>query len=223
MTWRFRQRGELIAADRFARLATELSQVGARPDVIAMTREAADDELRHADLCGALVDAYLQRPLAPMPLPTGPLGSPALSQRDRVLYEMVAFCCVTETLNSALLVETLQVCTEPTIHDTVRAILKDEVRHARVGWIHLTSERGDGRGTFLAEMMPAILTEAGAEEIGVGEPVVPPELAAYGELGAQTRREIFAQALTEVIIPGLEAVGLESAPTRQFLAGWRSA
>lgn len=221
MTWRFRQRGELIAAERFARLALELAQLGARADVVSMTHEAAEDERRHADLCGSLVDRYLRRPLKPMPLPMGPLGADELSQRDRVLYEMVAFCCVTETLNSALLVETLRVCKEPMIHDTVRAILKDEVRHAKVGWTHLASERGEGHGAFLAAMMPAILVEAGAEEIGVGETVVPPELAAYGELNAETRRQIFTQALTEVIIPGLVALGLDPEPTQEFLADWQ--
>src|SRR5262249_7093530 len=53
--WSYRHHAELEAADRFARLASRLSETGARAEIVEMARSAASDEARHATLCADLV------------------------------------------------------------------------------------------------------------------------------------------------------------------------
>src|SRR6187200_3408196 len=53
--WAFRARAEVEAAARFSRLASRLSDVGARVEVVRMAESASSDEVRHAELCAELV------------------------------------------------------------------------------------------------------------------------------------------------------------------------
>lgn len=222
-TWRFRERGERIATQRFSRLAEELASVNALPEVIALAHQAVEDETRHTRLCTVLWEQYTTKAFAPFPpLTAPPLGPPSLPLRERLLYEVVAFCCLTETLNASLLLATLHIARCPQIRDTLRDILRDEIQHGRIGWAHLAAERAAGRGDFIAEAIPAMLREAGAEEIGDANDTLRSgdTLAAYGELSAELRMKVFREAIRDVIVPGLEEVGIRPQPTLEFLSSW---
>jgi hypothetical protein len=96
-----------LAARRFASLAERLSSVSAKELVIQMASDASADELRHADQCDALA-AHLGG-LSPAPrgaaIHAREVAPSGLLPRERVLYEVVAMSCITETLGAALLGE----------------------------------------------------------------------------------------------------------------------
>src|SRR5262245_22679124 len=135
--WRARHRFELDAAARFERLAHEMTELDARPEVIAMARQAAEDEVRHAELCGELV-AHFGGPTPSRALSTAPqISPPELDARGRLLYEVVALACVTETLSTALLGALVDQASDPVVRKAMHSILCDEVQHSRLGWAHL--------------------------------------------------------------------------------------
>ena len=108
-TWVFRARGERDAACHFAWLHEVLPSVDANPVVVGMASAAIEHELTHGHLCekiAARYGAFLEpfEPEGPMAIETPQEYSP----RERVLYAVVAFCAITETLNACLLTEVLK-------------------------------------------------------------------------------------------------------------------
>ncbi len=118
-----------------------------------------------------------------------------------------------------MLSDTLHFATEPVIRDAVRAILKDEVSHSRMGWAHLEAERQHGRGDFLSHAFVSMFEQAGVDEIFDPEDRLrdSPALAAHGELSLDRRTGIFRGAVGELILPGWEAAGLDISAARTWL------
>jgi hypothetical protein len=219
-TWTFRAHAERSASLRFERLARELRQAGAPSVVIDLAETAVTDEIRHAGLCDSLAQAYSHEgsvhecdPAAP-----APLGPPGLGEHDRLLFEVVAFCCFTETLNTAMLVETLKGVREPQIRAAVQEILRDEVQHSRLGWAHLAAMRAQDRGDFLSETLPYMFETADVAAIFTEDlRREDPRLAFYGELCQAQRVGIFHAAMRDVVFPGLEAQGVRTEAGRAWL------
>jgi hypothetical protein len=217
--WAFRAGAERQAAMRFERLAGELADVGAQPEVTALAARAADDERRHVRLCTALADAYGGATEPESAQDSGAIGPTTLSFRDRVLYEVVAFACVTETLNTSLMTVALERARVPAVRSVLREILRDEVRHARVGWAHLAAEVGLGRGRFIADALPRMLEGAVREELF--SPAPPHRESAalelHGELPETERLRIFEQTAAHVLEPGLALHGIDTGPLRRWI------
>lgn len=206
--WRHRETVELEASAAFARLARELAAVGAAPVVVAMAAEAAGDERDHAVRCRAIVDR-----LGPELSPVAPragveLGPRTLPPRRRALYAAVAMSCVTETISAALLVEMRACATDPVVAETVQHILRDEVRHSRLGWAHLAAEAAAGDVSWLAPHIAPMLRAAVSDDVAVTSAATgAPE---FGVLPAAKVRAIVTTAVSEIIAPGLRAHGIEA-------------
>ena len=218
-TWAFRARSEREATLRFTRLAEELTEVGAEAVVVAMAHEAAADEARHAIDCSEVAKLYG----VPGDDPPGPVhraGPPHLSQRDRVLYEIVAFACITETMNVSLLTGVMETATVPAVRDAAKRIVKDEVQHSRLGWAHLSAEAAKGRGGFLGECLPLMLGVA-VEDVLFAADTAPenPALLAHGELPLRSLRGLFVSTLEEVVLPGLATAEARAVAERVRAAG----
>jgi hypothetical protein len=222
--WRARAVAELEAAARFDRLATELREVGAVTPVVDMARAAAEDERRHATLCRRLARHFggpaLVEIAPPPPRPVGPRG---LGQRERVLFEVVAMGCVTETLSAAILGGLVERASDPEARAVMLEILRDEVRHARLGWAHLAAERARGVGDVISSHLPAML-EATVNDALLAAPATKdatdPDAAALAGLGSLpigVRRHLFEETLCHVIFPGLEHVGIDTRGARGWL------
>ncbi len=218
--WRSRQRFELEAGLRFARLAIELEQVGAHPTVVMQAQNAARDESRHAALCrslamhfGARDDTHAPR----VPMRVAPSG---LTPREAVLYEVIALSCVTETLSTALLGDLVERASDDMSRSALQSILKDEVQHARLGWGHLAAESRNGAANVVRDYLPAMLSatvKEGELFSRCPEPAVAEELPALGALTRRQRRDIFCRVLNEVVFPGLEQFGVDASGGRQWL------
>ena len=218
-TWAFRTRAEIEAAARFARIATELSEVGATPVVIRGAEGASADEQRHRDLCAKLAAQWGEpNALSHVP-PRERIGRSEMDQRDRLLWELVAVCCISETMNVALMTRCLEVVKDDEIRSTLHELLKDEVRHARLGWAHLAAERAAGRGQFLGDVLPLLL-EASVEPGFLEGTLATPwtdALYHYGELPWAELVQIYRDTLHLVVFPGLDAAGIETSKGRAWL------
>lgn len=221
--WAQRAEEELVAAERFERLADELDRFGAAPEVVALARQAGPDERRHHKLCLALAkrlgvhDATLRGPRArTTPVPLSPRG---LTGRERTLYEVVAMSCVTETLSAALLGVMAERATDEAVRETVRSVLRDEVQHSRVGWAHLAHESPAGCADTVRDLLPAVLSGTVGDALFVegGDDAEAPALSGYGVLSRAESAAIFAETMRGVVFPGLERFGVDAAKARQWL------
>jgi hypothetical protein len=150
---------------------------------------------------------------------TAPAG---LEAAESALYEIVALSCVTETLSTALLGELVARASDPVCRDIMRAILKDEVNHSRLGWAFLAEQHARGLhdcvGTHLAKMLDATLGAELFQDAGPPDPRLT-ELAGLGSLEQPERRRIVREALAQVIFPGLEQFGIDTTLGRRWSTG----
>jgi hypothetical protein len=218
-TWAFRTRAEIEATARFARMAEDLAEIGAAEVVVRGAADASKDEARHRDLCAALAAKWGEPNARDHVPPRTRVGRSDMDARDRLLWEMVAVCCISETMNTALLGRCLEVATDPEIRSTLHDLLKDEVRHARLGWAHLAAERSAGRGAFLADVLPLAL-EASIEP-GFLEGTMPlpwtDGLYDYGELPLSELVQLYRDTMEFVVLKGLDAVGIDTSKGRAWL------
>jgi rubrerythrin len=218
--WRARRAFELDAAVRFARLSDELTALQAGAEVVALARQAADDERRHAQLCADLVTYFggqVTDAAAPAAAPVSPSG---LVPRERLLYEVVALACVTETLSTALLGTLVERATDDVVRRTMHEILRDEVQHSRLGWAHLAGEHAHGARDVVGAHLPAMLRATVREELFTEEGEHPQQEALSG-LGALSRRDridVCVATMTSVVFPGLERFGVDTSRGRRWLA-----
>jgi hypothetical protein len=207
--WAFRYKVEVEAALRFDALASKLSGFDPSSPVIAMLRDAAEDERRHVELCRALAAKPLTTPAALTPI--APDGA---SPRDGVLYEMMAACCIAETESVATLTALLEHPMRDDIGKVVREIAGDEVRHAKMGWAHLAREAASRQVGFAGAWLPAMLQGSVAEGFDAqgGD-----ELYAWGVLPPAHKRALFDATLKDVVVPGLAHFGVDTAPALEWM------
>lgn len=218
--WQRRYRVEIEAMLRFERLALELQALGGLDPVIQRAATAADDERRHALLCSQLIEHFGEDvPVLPSMDPK-PLRLPKATARECLLYEVVALCCVTETLSTALLGTMREVASDDATLSTMRTILKDEVRHSQLGWAHLAAEHAAGCRDVVGQRLAAMLAETVQAELFSALPEHPlqSQLDGFGMLGRQKRCEIFVETMDQVVFPGLARYGVDVAGGRDWLA-----
>jgi rubrerythrin len=213
-TFADRVAGEREARARFLRLAIELEATGAERAVIDLARRAADDEQRHAIAFAAWAGELGRAtdPYAPFDAPR--VGRVDLPDTERVLLEVVSLCCLAETVATAVLGAALDTVEVPLVKDRLHEILKDEVRHAKLGWAHLASQRAQKRGAGIAAALPAVL-EAGVPLARLQTSVWPlaPEL---GLLPKTTLLDLLRGVLADVVFPGFERYDVDTAPARAW-------
>jgi hypothetical protein len=218
--WAYRAELEQLAAARFERLAGQMAATGCDAELVAIAREAAVQERTHVRLCGELAERFGGRVarVAGEPAEIAPAG---LAPRDRVIYEVVAFCCVTETANAAVVTAGADDIDDAAVRRAIRTILADEVQHSRLGWRFLaTHELADAQRAWLGGYLPHMLRGTVRDEL-FGDPptVVGDERAMerYGTLPVAGRRRAFLDGMREVLLPGLALHGIDIAPGAAFL------
>jgi hypothetical protein len=220
--WAFRASVEEQDALRFERLSHEVSGFDARSPVVEMLHKAAQDEQRHAEHCWRLTAFFGGQGRTEKPMVPKKLSPASLGPRQSTLYEMMATCCVAETESLATLTSLVPTCNAD-IQAVLRELARDEVRHAQMGWAHVSREISvhqiDAR--FLGPLVPLMLEGtatpalfAPAESAWADDEAI----GAFGVLTHSQKRSIFVSTLREVIIPGLEALGIESGAAQQWLS-----
>lgn len=218
--WSYRLQSEIEAAERFRALAPVLEEFGSSRAIIDMVEAAGDDELRHVSLCEELVRHFGGTVTPSSPSPLRPIAPTELSGADRVLYEVVALSCVTETLSTALLGELVAQARDSACKQAMHSILRDEVNHSRLGWAFLAEQHASGARDCVGAYLPRLLDAT----LGAGflQAVDQPdhrrdELAGLGSLRLNERQRIVRETLAQVIFPGFERFGVDTRSARRWL------
>jgi hypothetical protein len=217
--WRFRWRVERDAEARFDLLARRLDALGPSARLAPLARRAAADERRHAVHCARLA-AELGAPVAEPPPPLVPVAPPGLEEADAVTYEVVAACCIAESVSVAVLTALLPAARAPGLREVLHELAADEVVHARLGWAHLSLAAARGGVAFLAPLLPAMLAGSVDEDLfGAVEPAREDEaLLLAGVLPHGQKRALWVGALEEVVLPGLAGAGVDVGAAREWLS-----
>lgn len=219
--WAFRCKVELEADIRFARLSRRLAALGAPKLLVELSQRASEDERRHAMLCREVAREYGHAAAESVDEGDVPDIAPRrLSERQKVLYELVASCCITETESMSVLTTLLHAARGGWMKGVLQEIARDEVSHSRLGWAFLASEHSSTSVQFLGALVPDMLEGTVTE--GLFAQAAPRfedlELLQHGVLPHSTKREIFIQTLQDVVFPGLQFHGIDTEPGRAWLA-----
>ena len=216
---------EREAEVRFARLADRLARLGVAQSLVELARRASLDERRHAALCARMAARHGEVVEERGPPRPAEIAPPHLTARQRVLYEVVAACCVTETESMGVLTELLARARDVELRRVLRELAADEVRHSRLGWALLAAEHARGGTAFLGPLVPAMLE--GSIDADLFRPASrnrdDEALLEHGVLPHLLKREVFTRVLEEVVFPGLERFGVDPAPAKAWLERKRSA
>jgi hypothetical protein len=218
--WLFRLGVEREAAVRFARLTADLVELGAASALVDLASRAAEDEQRHARICAEQAARCGEPPPAGVPVRLADIAPEGLYPRGRVLYEIVAACCITETESMGVLTTLLGRARHGEMRRVLRELAEDEVRHSRLGWAHLASEHARGVTSFLAPLIPRMLSGTVTPDLFRASPPEEDEeaLLDHGVLPHRLKREVFVRTLEEVVFPGLETFGVDAGAARAWLA-----
>lgn len=221
-TWAERAQSELGASRRFRELADGLQAVGVQEKLIVLVARAVRDEEEHAFLCAKMARELGHETGFAEPEGTHASASPSWTDRpaarERVLLDVVSMCCITESFNTSLL-HTLYSRTEAgPVRDLLHRILKDEVRHAQIGWAVLGAELQRGDCSFVAdhleEMLDASIRDVVFQTVAVADDA---ESLSLGVLPRSQRRAHLCTTLDEVIVPGFAHFGIDTSA----MTAWR--
>lgn len=215
-TWRARMVNEHISARVFAALVPQMMAAGVAARHLHEVARFVQEELRHGVQCASVVHALGGDASAELPplaaVPTHDDAEPL----EALLRNLITICCLHETVAVALIDAEWQRSGPPELQETLRAILADEVGHARFGWAllgelaeRLTPELKQRLGDYLV----AAFRHLREHELAhlSPQPTLSERSEAYGVCDGNEARELFAATVRTVIIPGLEVHGLPAA------------
>jgi hypothetical protein len=207
--WERRAASELHVGGAFAAIARELLETGAEPEVLRLAARAVSDEVTHAEICRRIAAQLLGRDVA-WP-PPGAVDVPAYAGAGGAhlpALHVVGMCCINETIAAAFLEASLLRARPPLIRRALRALLRDEVDHARLGWAHLASRWVDDATRAEVERWLAPMVRAQVETC-LRAPS-PEGLAEHGVLGPEDTRSAVLGAVRDLVIPGLARAVLDT-------------
>lgn len=136
--WLERMAAEHRSFPVFAGLATQLAEAGATLDAEAVMLRMAADEVRHAALCGTVVEALGGEPTCVVERAVAPLARhPGCSPEERALRNVIYTTCLSEMVAVARFVDSLDAMDCPYLADCTRRLLADEVLHGQFGFHYL--------------------------------------------------------------------------------------
>lgn len=220
--WAHRSAAELMSCARFERLAAGLAHIGAPVALTLLARNGAADERRHAALCATAAARF---GAVAMPTAPAPVWRPLVTADD-VLRDAVSFCALSESLNATLMAVSLQRTTDDGLRRLLRALLTDEVQHARLGWAVLNWQASSRSCAFLDPWLLPTLQAAVADELLVAADGAdahndtPSEAAvALGILSASERLALIVATLRDVVFPGLTQAGIDCDGASAWILG----
>ncbi len=216
--WPLRAAEELRSALIYRALVAASRAAGLPAPWPARFAEVVRGEVRHARLC-ATVGARLGA--ARPPYDAGPVRArlaPLVDPITRTGALLCAEVAIGETISMTLFRAGRRSATEPLARAALESILRDEVRHQRLGWDGLAvlwpllaPARRDALQREATSALAASEQQIAApvlRRLEAGEPFDP----AYAELGVlapETRVEAFYAAIEQLVVPHLDRIGLD--------------
>jgi hypothetical protein len=214
-TWLARMVNEYSSATVFEALAAQLAHARLPDATVAECAAFAAEERRHGVLCGAVVEALGGAARAPLPArPTFP-DHADVAPLEGALRNVLSVCCLSETVAVALIGAERLEMPEGELRALLTRIYADEVGHSRFGWRVLAGHL-PALDALAHRRLGAYLTVA-FDHLERHElahlPLAscpPPEGRALGLCRGDDARTLFYQTVEEIVVPGLEALGLEA-------------
>jgi hypothetical protein len=215
-TWRGRMINEHGSARVFDALAVQMEHAGFSASKVAEVRGFANEERNHGVMCGAVVEALGGVADAPaLPYEPFPLHEDATSPVEAVLRNAASIGCLSETVAVALIGAERIDMPEGPLHALLTDIWSDEVGHARFAW-RLLGEEVPKLSEAAKRSLSAYLAVAFAnvEEHELAhlplEALSQPGGDALGLCNGSDARALFYSTILRVIVPGLNALGLDA-------------
>lgn len=197
----------------FARFALQLLAVGAPPALLQQTSQAMSDETRHAQLAFGLARRFGALDVGPGPLQVQ--GSLDELDLKSITLTTLLEGCIGETVAALCAKLALEHVRDAELQAVLTTIAQDESNHALLAWRFVQWAIG---------MQPALGTDVLAlarqqlqlaQEANVHAAPEEDALLAYGVVGDAAYAQLRAAALSDVILPCLEALAAppESIPT----------
>jgi len=215
-TWRGRMVNEHGSARVFDAIADQLRAAGFDEDVVDECAGFAEEERTHGVLCGAVVEALggeaVARALEDEAIPQ----HADVGAREAVLRNLISVSCLSETIAVALIGAERLEMPPGALRDLLTRIYADEVGHARFGWrivnaeVRALSPEAKRRMSLYLRVAFGHLERHELAHLPADR-CPPREGAALGLCSGAAARELFYSTVETVIIPQLEAVGLEAA------------
>jgi len=209
--WAMRAGLELSVCAGYTIIIRELLETGAEKPVLQLCCEAAADEIGHAQLCLDLAERIDGRKRAwPAPASlhvpnyTGLASGPLLTA-----LHLVAMSCLNETIACVRLLEAIALAECPSAKHALQLILSDEIGHARSGWAHLASRHVTAAMKLqIAARVPDLIEASMTSLIEENASIPTEEFAIWGLPSVDVARAHAQKAVSEIVIPGFERLGL---------------
>lgn len=214
-TWRGRMVNEFTSAAVFEGLAAQIRAANLDPALAAECERFAAEERRHGVLCGAVVEALGGEAVAHRPARDAYPVHADVDPREGLVRNLLSISCSSETVAVALIGAERLEMPEGSLRELLTTIWADEIGHARFGWrlvAQVVPTLDDAARERLSAYLAVVLAHLEAHELahlpdGDGPP---PEGAALGLCSGRDARRLLYETIDEVILPGLEAVGLQA-------------
>lgn len=220
--WQERGASELKVGGSFAAITAEVLVHGTPDTALKLLSRAVRDEVHHAEIAVDMAARYrgdqvLWPPPATFPVPAFEPAGPRL----RATLLVIALCCINETLACGILEGQLSIARSPLTRAALHSVLADEIDHARAGWAHVASahvtedmKKEIGGGGWLPRLLHGRLKDL----VDVDSPFPGERHPEHGILTRAARKQIVATALRDVVFPGFERAGFETASARDWAA-----
>lgn len=203
------------AARYFRQVLRDFAALDTAAPLVALAERALADEEKHGHW-GRDWAVFFGHPDSSDPVAsrTKPFALPGLSERSNRVVR-VAFCALTETVGCHVLAAVRPRITFEPLRNVNREHLGDEVVHARIGWSFLATLEGADR-ELVRHTMPILLRLLPQACCEGPEDNRYDHLIPWGYFTPDCLHAAHRQALREVILPGLDHLGLS--PTRNGAA-----
>ncbi len=213
--WRHRARSESAVGNVFAQVADELVASGAPAELVALARSAEADEARHAAVCEELAVAYGHDGAAPPARRVRLRDYDQPTVRLRAALHAVHVCCISETIATAFVEACLGACESTVLRDIHREHLADEVRHARVGWAYVATLTAEERAAIASELPYVLQLQLDAWTTRFDD--LPADgVPGHGYPPRTELLDAVHGAIRELVLPGFDHVGVDSAAARAW-------
>jgi hypothetical protein len=173
----------------------------------------AGEEVRHAELSAEVLRALGDEARVPALGRVRRISDHAgLTPAERALRNVV-YGSISEVVNTARFVDTLDAMREPYLRDATRQLLADEIGHGQFGFLYLEAVKDtldDDVKARLAEFLRDGFARLEREQAGAG--IVPHDLGDEGvALGLPDRERYLATFVATIecaVVPGLERFGV---------------
>jgi len=214
-TWRGRMINEHTSATVFEGLARQLEAAGLEAELVAECAAFADEERRHGVLCGAVVEALGGEARFDRPETDEFPEHEDVPRAEAALRNIVSISCMSETVAVSLIGAERMEMSEGPLRELLTTIYADEVGHARFGWRlagRLAKElSAEGRVRMQAYLSVAFAHLEMHELAHINPNANPPARGAdLGLCNGMDARALFFDTVTQVIVPGLEALGFDA-------------